>query len=246
MRYLLWIAPFLLIINQVKAIDKYQITVNLSPSMEHFNDRTIGLQLPNQWKASYHFGFEYRRFLDPNFSVHVGLNFQNKGFKTEPFILLSTGQIAPDKAGHIIVSARYLTIPLGIDKHFQLAKKLDLVLTTSFAGGRLVNQTMVGRRFDGPEDLEDPLFGRLAAGSSNIHWYGKYYLGANIGIGLAKYIKSKLLIVVQPMYQRQLNNALDPDGPIIGTEKPRLDSFSLDIKVGYYFNKQIKNNRKNL
>jgi len=208
------------------------------------NDRTIKLALPLEWKPSYHIGIEYKRFLDPDLSFSTGLFFQNKGFKTRPKILRSDGTFDDTKRGNIIISARYLTIPVGFDKHFQIKRKFHFMISGGFMGGYLINQTFNGKRFNAPDNLRDPLFGAFSNQVSNITWFNRKYFAWNVGVGFIQYIKSKLIVIIQPMYQRQFTNALDPDGPLVRAEKPRLDSFSLDLKAGYFFNKQIKNARK--
>jgi hypothetical protein len=228
----------------VKKIEKYQITVLLAPSIERLSDRNIKLALPLEWKPSYHVGMEYKRFLDPDLSFSTGFFFQNKGFKTRPRILRSDGTFDDTKRGNIIVSARYLTVPVGFDKHFTILKKLHFMISGGVMGGYLVNQTFNGKRFDAPDNLRDPIFGDFANEVSNIRWFNKRYFAWNVGVGFIQYIKSKFVVVAQPMYQRQFSNALDPEGALVGYDKPRLDSFSLDLKAGYFFNKQIKNARK--
>jgi hypothetical protein len=250
LRLLLFALSFFLLGNSVrsqegiKKIEKYQITFLLAPSIERLNDRTIKLALPLEWKPSYHIGIEYKRFLDPDLSFSTGLFFQNKGFKTRPKILRSDGTFDDTKRGNIIISARYLTIPVGFDKHFQIKRKFHFMISGGFMGGYLINQTFNGKRFNAPDNLRDPLFGAFSNQVSNITWFNRKYFAWNVGVGFIQYIKSKLIVIIQPMYQRQFTNALDPDGPLVRAEKPRLDSFSLDLKAGYFFNKQIKNARK--
>ena len=56
-----------------------------------------------------------------------------------------------------------------------------------------------------------------------------------------------MVIVIQPFYARQLNKALRNDAPVVSPENttPKLDSYGMDIKIGYYFNKNINNDKKN-
>lgn len=228
------------------AQDKYHLTVVLAPSMETISDRKVKYSLPFEWKPSYHFGFEYKGFLDPDLSLTTGIFFQNKGFRTRPRIMIYPGVYDEEMSGHIVISARYITIPFGIDKHFKLGERTYLMLSGALHGGYLINQVFSGRRFDGPDEIQDPLFGNLKDKPSNIYWFRKSYFAWSGGVGIVQYIKAKGVISIQPMYQRQLNNNIDPDGPVFGTEKPRFDAFYINLKAGYYFNKQIKNYKKSL
>jgi len=228
------------------AQDKYHLTAVLSPSFEKISDRNIGQSLPLEWKPSYHFGFEYKGFLDPDLSITLGIHFQNKGFRTRPRVMSTPGIIDEERKGHIIISARYLTIPVGFDKHFKLADRTYLLASAAVHGGILINQTFSGKRFDAPDEIEDPLFKNAINRRDNIDWFKREYFAWSAGVGIVQYIKAKLVISVQPMYQRQLNDNIDPDGPVIGTDKPRFDAFYLNLKAGYYFNKQIKNYKKAL
>lgn len=227
--------------------DKYHLTVVVSPSMEKISDRKIKQRLPLEWKPSYHLGVEYKGFLDPDFSFTTGINFQNKGFRTRPVNMTTPGVFDTSKSGHIIVSARYITVPFGLDKHFQVADRTWFLVSGALHGGYLFNQVFNGRRFDGPDEIQDPLFRNVDKdGSTPIYWFRKAYFAWSAGAGIVQYIKAKGVISAQLMYQRQLNNNIDPDGPVLGTEKPRFDAIYLNLKAGYYFNKQIKNYKKSL
>lgn len=243
----LWLVAFIFCFHEgLKSQDIYHLTAVLSPSFEKISDRRIQYSLPLEWKPSYHFGFEYKGFLDPDFSFTTGIHFQNKGFRTRPRIMSLPGVIDEERTGHIRISARYLTIPFGLDKHFQIGKRTHLMASAALHGGILINQVFSGSRIDGPEDIQDPLFLGLKDEASNIDWFRRPYFAWSAGFGIVQYIKAKLVLSVQPMYQRQLNDNIDPDGPVSGTEKPRFDAIYINFKGGYYFNKQIKNYKKAL
>ena len=218
--------------------EKFQITLMFSPSFETYNDR----QLPDifDYKLSYNIGVEYKHFLAPDFSFSTGLLFQNKGFSTKP-VYLNSGI---DTKGNINISARYLTIPFTFDGHIKLANKLDLILSAGINGGYLVNESFIGRRVNGEEEIQEGIFSTNSEDRQLLDIFSNTYFGVNLGVGLCKYIKSKMVIAVEPFYRRQINDAIDPTSRASGYIEPRLDSFCLDVKIGYYFNKNIRNYRK--
>lgn len=218
-------------------LDKYQITLMLTPSFENMNDR----DLPNifQYKLSYNLGAEFKLFLAPDVSVSSGVIFQNKGFRTTPQY---TNPNITD--GHIIISARYFCVPLNLDGHIPIAEKTDLVLSGGITGGRLFDETFVGRRLNGEEEIREGLFKTENDDRQTLDVFSDYYWGINLGFGICQYIKSKMVVAIEPFYRRQLNGAIDPTSAARGYLEPRFDSFSVDCKIGYYFNKNIKNYKK--
>ncbi len=137
-------------------------------------------------------------------------------------------------------------IPFDLNWDIQLLNKTALVVSTGFSTGYLLRQEMVGRRI--PEEIApiNPITGEyLDGGKEKIDWFKHFYFGWNAGFGITQYIKSKLVLTVQPMYTRQLNRLIDPYGPIKadGTT-PKFDSFAIHFRLGYYFNDQIANYKK--
>lgn len=218
--------------------EKFQITLLVSPSFETMNDR----KAPNifDYKFSYNTGIEYKHFLAPDFSISSGVIFQNKGFRTDPVYINNTG----NSRGHILIAARYLTVPLVFDGHIKIAEKFDFIMSAGICGGYLVNESFIGRRIDGDAEVAEGLFSSPSADRQPLDVFNNMYWGLNLGAGFCKYIASKLVIAVEPYYRRQLNSAIDPTSRARGYQEPRFDSFSLDVKIGYYFNKNIRNYRK--
>lgn len=218
--------------------DKWQLTLLLSPSLETYNDRAA----PDifDYKLSYNVGVEYKYFLAPDFSFSTGAMFLNKGFSTRP-VYANSGL---ETAGNILISARYIGVPFNFNGHFKLTEKLDFIVNAGLTGGYLVNDSFIGRRINGDKELQDPLFEDASDQRQPLDIFSNIYLGWNLGIGFCKYVASKMVIAVEPYYRRQINDAIDPSSAATGWVKPRLDSFCLDLKVGYYFNRNIRNYRK--
>jgi hypothetical protein len=224
-------------VNALAQGNKYQITAVLTPSYEQLNFR----KMPNifEHKLSYNAGFEYKLFLTPDLSFTTGLQLQNKGFSTRPVYF---GNLAGP--GNLVISARYINAPLTFDYHIPIVHKFDIIISGGITAGILVHQSIVGKRIDADLELNDPLLPSGDISRSNIDWFNRKYFGYNVGFGFCKYIMSKLVVIAQPMYRRQANATFDALSPIQGGDITRLDSYSFDIKVGYYFNPQIGNKRK--
>ena len=218
--------------------DKWQLTLLLSPSLETYNDR----EAPDifDYKLSYNVGFEYRYFLAPDFSFSTGATFLNKGFSTQP-VYANSGI---ETSGNILISARYIGVPFNFNGHFKATEKLDFIVSAGLTGGYLVNESFIGRRINGDEELQEGVFYTDTDQRQPLDIFNNLYLGWNFGVGFCQYIASKMVIAVEPYYRRQINDAIDPSSAATGWVKPRLDSFCLDLKVGYYFNRNIRNYRK--
>lgn len=227
------------------ADEKYQITGQLTPSYETMNYRDKTFRRMAGYKLSYNLGFEYKNFLSPVFSISTGVQIQNKGFKNIlEFYSSDSAKIFDDVT--LMVNAYYLVAPVDLNWDIQIFDKTSLIISTGFSPGILFRQEMVGKRI--PEELSErnPFTGRtLEAGREKIEWFNRFYFGWNGGLGITQYIKSKLVISLQPVYTRQLNKLIDPLGPVktAGTT-PKFDSYAIHFRVGYYFNDQIANYKK--
>ncbi len=241
------IFPFFIVLLPlvIFADEKYQITGQASPSYETINYRSKDFRKLGGYKLSYNFGFEYKNFLSPVLSYSTGLQFQNKGFRNV-LEFYSSDSVKIFKDGAIVINAYYLMVPFDLNWDISIFNKTAFVVSSGFSSGVLFRQEMVGKRI--PEELsqKNPFTGeQLDSGREKIDWFKKLFFGWNVGVGLTQYIKSKLVITVQPMYTRQLNKLIDPNGPVrTGGTIPKFDSFSLNLRIGYYFNDQIANYKK--
>ena len=95
------------------------------------------------------------------------------------------------------------------------------------------------------ENPEEGLFD-LSENGSELNLFRDYYVGAHVGIGISTYIKSRIVLIVQPMYRFQLHDARDFSGQFNSGDPfvARLNSFGIDLKIGYFFTKQIRNRKK--
>lgn len=245
-RLLKFFIPLVLLIPKVLfAEEKYQITGQLSPSYETINYRSKDFRKLGGYKLSYNFGFEYKNFFSPVFSISSGLQLQNKGFKNI-LEFYSSDSVKIFKDGALVINAYYLVAPVDLNWDIHVFTKTAIVLSTGFTGGLLLRQEMVGKRI--PEELSqrNPFTGeQLDSGREKIEWFKRFYLGWNGGIGITQYIQSKLVLTVQPVYTRQINKLIDPWGPVrTGDTTPKFDSFAIHFRIGYYFNDQIANYKK--
>lgn len=238
------LAVFILPLN-LAADEKYQITGQLSPSYETINYRNKNFRHLGGFKLSYNFGFEYKNFLSPVFSISTGLQMQNKGFRNI-IEFYSSDSVKIFRDGALVINAYYLMAPIDLNWDIQLLDKTVLVISTGFSAGYLLRQEMTGKRI--PAELEqiNPVTGRpYEPGTEKIDWFKHFYFGWNGGFGITQYIKSKLVLTVQPMYTRQLNRLIDPWGPVrTGETTPKFDSYAIHFRLGYYFNDQISNYKK--
>lgn len=227
------------------ADEKYQITGQLSPSYETINYRNKNFRSLGGYKLSYNFGFEYKNFLSPVFSVSTGLQLQNKGFRNV-LEFYSSDSVKIFKDGALVINAYYLMAPLDLNWDIQLFNKTALVLSTGFSAGYLLRQEMVGKRIPSELEQKNPMTGEpLIPGTEKIDWFKHFYFGWNGGLGITQYIKSKLVLTIQPVYTRQLNKLIDPWGPVrTGETTPKFDSYAIHFRLGYYFNDQIANYKK--
>jgi hypothetical protein len=65
-------------------------------------------------------------------------------------------------------------------------------------------------------------------------------------IGISTFIKSRVVLVLQPMFKYQVHNARDFAGQFISSDPftSHMNSFGVNVKMGYFFTKQIRNRRK--
>jgi len=236
----LWGAPK----GFAKGNEKYQIKLVVSPSVEwiHFRNDLTGLNDLFGPKLSYNFGFEYLHFLSPGFSLSTGLQYQNKGFRNETEYLIA-GSNETDQ-GITIGSARYATMPFDMNFHIRIAKKTHILISTGLLGGYLVNSTVNNSNYTNEDTPDNGSLFTLSNGKSNIDLFSDWYFGYQAGLGFSKAIKSRMIIVVQPMYRYQFSRAIPLDANITQVVSAKLNSFAIDFKVGYYFSRQIRNQQK--
>lgn len=224
--------------------EKFQINLLLSPTAEWLYFRnSLNAKLYNDlWgsKLSYNFGIEYKRFFDPSLSFSTGIMYMNKGFRNK--IPSSSG--AGD-AGVTLGSAHIFAIPLYMNIHHDLARRVEMIYTGGLGVGYVASET-VRNRYYTEEDVPNQGLLDVAEGTSNVNLFVDYYVGLHVGVGISAYLKSRIVLVVQPMYKYQLNNARDYFGQFASSDpfSAKLNSFGIDLKVGYFFTKQIRNRRK--
>lgn len=226
--------------------EKFQITLLLSPSAEwvYFrNSANAGLY--NDifgTKLSYNFGIEYKRFFDPSLSFSTGFLYQNKGFRNTYTQENLDGTI---EEGTTLGSAHFATLPLYLNAHHGITRKTEMIYTAGLGIGYLMSQTVRNVNYTGEDNAQDGLFD-TGNGRSNINFFRDFYLGLHAGVGISTYIRSRIVLVLQPMYKYQLNDGRNPELPINDLFAAKLNSFAVDIKVGYFFTKQVRNRKKEL
>ena len=223
--------------------EKYQITLVLSPTAEwlRFSKSVNSAVYNNQWgtKLSYNFGVEYKRFFDPSLSISAAVLYMNKGFRNQ--IKNADGT----RAGSALASIHIAAIPLSLNVHHRLRRKVEMIYTAGIVGGYVFSERV---RNNYLSNEANPVQGvwDLSEGGVELNLFRDYYVGAHVGIGVSTYIKSRIVMIVQPMYRFQLHDARDFSGQFNSNDPfvARLNSFGIDLKIGYFFTKQIRNRKK--
>ena len=232
--------------------EKFQITLLLSPTAEWMRfSQSLNAPLYNSlWgtKLSYNFGLEYKHFIDPSLSFSTGLMYLNKGFRNE---ILSdpttTNTGTQDQIGVTLASMHIAAVPFYINMHHRLRRRVEMIYTAGLAGGYLFSELVRNNYYSG-EDVPQQGFIDNSAGAAPVNLFVDYYVGAHFGAGISAYIKSQLVLIIQPMYKWQVHDARDFFGAFSSSDPfaVRLNSFGIDFKIGYYFNRQIRNRKEKL
>ena len=249
MRRLLNIAIFLAVVSQSWASgEKYHITLQLSPTVEwlRFAKSTNAAAYNSLWgeKLSYNFGIEYKRFFDPSLSFSIGAIYMNKGFRNTIYGIDPDNAGVVKKIGAALSSAHTVGIPLSLNVHHRLSRRVEMIYTGGLTGGYLISEQIRNKYQTGEETPEDS-FLDVRPGRSNSNLYIDWYVGAHAGIGISAFMMKKVVLVVQPMYRMQLNNARDYLGQFASSDPftAKLNSFGIDFKIGYFFTKQISDRK---
>lgn len=226
--------------------EKYQITLLLSPSIEWVHFRASqSAPLYNDLfgpKLSYNFGLEYKHFFDPSLSISTGVLYQNKGFRNKYDVPQPDGTFEEQTT---LGSVHMASIPIYLNAHHNITRKTEMIYTAGLGFGYVLSQTIRNRNYTGEEGVSEGLF-EVGNGRSNINMFRDFYFGLHMGVGISTYIKSRVVLIVQPMYKYQINDGRDPFFPNPDAFSAKLNSLAFDIKVGYFFNKQIQNRRKSI
>jgi hypothetical protein len=237
------------------AQDKFQVNFMVAPSYERVSFRKINIDNNFYFKYSYNFGAEIKYFFSPKITTNLGLQFNDRGFQARPEFVTSDGTIQTFDDAVVNISAKYLTIPFDLHFNFQPAYRTDLFFGTGLGFGILVGQSFRGKRVSAELGRPDnPIFEGVSDQRSNINWFDRTYLSWNFGAGISRYVKSRLVITINPYYSMQLDRARALDGPLVAIDpngiglsiEPKFDSYGVNLKLGYYFSDQIENTKKEL
>ncbi len=230
--------------------EKFQLTLLLSPTAEwvRFGQSINAPLYNNLWgtKLSYNFGFEYKRFFDPSLSLSTGLMYMNKGFRNEILEDPTTNSSGNEgQIGVTLASMHIAAVPLYLNVHHRLKRKVEMIYTAGLAGGWLFAERVRNNYYSG-EDTPQQGFFDNSPGATSVNLFKDYYIGAHFGVGISAYVKSRIIMVIQPMYKWQINNARDYFGAFSSSDpfSVRMNSFGIDLKIGYFFTKQISNRKK--
>ena len=231
-----------------KSTEKYQVLFQLSPTLERLNMRSSDSTMKDLHgsKLSYNFGIDYKHFLSPSTTFETGVLFQNKGLRNVLGNALD-GRGLFDKRV-LALGLWYISVPTNFNFHIRTSRKSRILITTGLMNGILINQMQEGRRTEAG-DKSPFTGGDITDSKVKINIFRRHYMGLNLGFSFMKYIKSKLVLEIEPMYTRGINKALRKDAPVsyggvLPEPTPKLDSFSINFRLGYFFNKQIKNYQK--
>lgn len=226
--------------------EKFQINLIMAPTAEWmwFNRSPFASTYNDLWgtKLSYNFGIEYKRFFDPSLSFSAGLLYMNKGFRNvDP-----TAGVNGEK-GVTLMSAHVAAIPLTLNIHHDLTRRVEMIYSLGIVTGYIFQERVRNRNYS-EEEIPEQVILDATNGVSNVNIFNDIYLGAHAGIGISAYLKSRVVLVVQPMFQFQINNARDYLGQFASSDpfNARLNSFGIDLKIGYFFTKQVRNQTKDI
>lgn len=240
----LWLIPLLFLPLALRAGgEKFQINFILSPSAEwlRFSNSPTAARYNSLYgtKLSYSAGLEYKRFFDPSLSLSVGVCYFNKGFRNVDKI--SGANTITLYSNHIA------SVPVALNFHHQLKRRIEMIYSFGVVGGYSMMERVRNGIYSGEEAPEEGLF-TLADGNGNIDLFHDLYVAGQVGVGISAYLKSRVVLVVQPTYRLQLNNAHDYYGIFFRGDPVvmHLNSFGVDLKLGYFFTKQVRNRKKDL
>ena len=226
--------------------EKFQLNLIVSPTAEWmwFNRSPFAKTYNNLWgtKLSYNFGIEYKRFFDPSLSFSTGVLYMNKGFRN-----VDPTAGVDGKNGVTLMSAHVIGVPLTINAHHDLRRHVEMIYSIGIVGGYLFQERVRNKNYS-EEEIPEQRILDATNGVSNVNIFNDVYVGAHAGIGISAYLKSRVVLVVQPMFQFQINNARDYLGQFNSSDpfNARLNSFGVDLKIGYFFTKQVRNQSKDI
>jgi len=249
----LCIAYLFLLNVSSNAQEKFQLNLVLGPSYENIGTRNSAIENPFSFKYSYNFGAEIKYYTSPRFSTNLGLQFNDRGFQSNINYLVLNDTISSS----VSIAAQYISIPLDFTWNFSPIFRTEYFFNIGVNYGILVSQTFKGSRI--PEALGRPangIYEGVSTERSNINWFDKNYLGLQAGLGISRYIKSRMVFTFHPSVSIQVDRLINPEGPVLPIAytdtglpvnySPKLTSFLLLFKVGYYFSDQIENTKKAL
>ena len=222
--------------------EKFQINFHISPNGEwlwfsgspssSFYNSSFGTKL------SYNVGLEYKRFFDPSLSLSIGALYMNKGFRNkDPF----------DPSQITLYSSHMAAVPISLNIHQDITRRTEMIYSLGIVPGYSFSERVRSSLYSGEDNPTEGLFD-LADSKGNIDLLNDVYLGAALGIGISTYLKSRVVMVIQPTFKFQLNNAHDYLGIFIPGDPVamRMNSFGVDFKIGYFFTKQVRNRTKDI
>ncbi len=233
--------------------EKFQLNGMLAPSLEQISTRNTQIDNPFVSRVSSNIGVEMKYYLTPKFSTNFGLEYNDRGYQS----IINHEYLSDTIQTTVNLSAKYISIPFSLCWNFTPAYRTELFFNTGVTYGVLIGQAFKGKRV--PSELgrpDNPLFEGVTNDKTNIEWFDNNYFGATAGFGISRYIKSRMVITVHPVVTFQLDRLLNADGPVIPfantnngkrvVYNPKLHSYVLQLKLGYFFSDQIENTKKAL
>ncbi|MBL4651484.1 MAG: outer membrane beta-barrel protein [Flavobacteriales bacterium] len=242
----------LLSIDGFCGADKYEIKAIFSPTFETMRPGNRYFKADWGYKLSYNLGIEYKYYLDPDISFSTGILYQDKGYRVVYSENLNPSLLYNNAV--FVTSFKYFMVPTNINLHFETSKKSGFLLVFGMTNGYLWKAKASFKR------VSDDQVGIIADSNNNIDkedisynmmpYSKRRFTGINVGFKFSKYIKSKMVFEIGTIYSRQLNK-LNKQA-VYGEDKngleyplrQKLDAFIFDIRLGYFFNKQIQNSGK--
>ena len=232
--------------------DKFEVKAIFSPTFETMRPGNRYFKADWGYKLSYNLGVEYKYYLDPDISFSTGILYQDKGFRTVYSKNLNPSLLYNNAV--FVTSYKYFMVPTNINLHFETSKKSRFLIVFGLTNGYLWKAKASFKR------VSDDQLNVIQDSNSNldkedisynlIPYSYRRFTGVNVGFKFSKYIKSKMVFEIGTIYSRQLNKlnkkqvyGIDDNG-IEYPLRQKLDAFIFDIRLGYFFNKQIQNSGK--
>ena len=112
--------------------------------------------------------------------------------------------------GFTVGDMHVIAIPLYLNIHHRIKRKVEMIYTAGVSGGYLFAERVRNKNYTAEDIPENSLLSGLD--QSNVNLFNDYYISADFGVGISTFLKSRVVLVLQPMFKYQVHNARDFGG----------------------------------